>query len=94
MSLIGVPEQALPSGKNMKYKLKAYQIPSRAAAYSFQKPPDVEQGINAEEPQLRHSALQTYLGIDKRDGLTSMGRHLLKGKHFKQPNDQQIVSFR
>lgn len=40
----------------------------------FQKPSSA-----SEEPRLSTSNISTYLGIDKRDGLVSIGKRLLRG---------------
>lgn len=50
--------------------------------HAFQKPPDAEKGISADNPQLRHSNIITYTGIDKREGLVTIGKRLLHSTSF------------
>jgi hypothetical protein len=60
-----------------------YFIVFRAAMHAFQKPPDSEKGISEDEPQLRHSNIITYTGIDKREGLVTIAKRLLRsGYHY------------
>jgi hypothetical protein len=53
--------------------------------YAFQKPPDAEKGISADDPQLRHSNIITYTGIDKREGLVTIAKRLLRSMSLPSP---------
>jgi hypothetical protein len=44
----------------------------------FQKHSDPEKGISTDDPQLRHSNIITYTGIDKREGLVAIAKRLLR----------------
>jgi hypothetical protein len=47
----------------------------RAALTAFQKP----EVSGLEEPDLSQSTVHSYTGIDKRDGLTAIGKRLVEG---------------
>ncbi|KAH7922862.1 Rsm22-domain-containing protein [Leucogyrophana mollusca] len=49
-----------------------------ASLNSFQKAPTSETVVE-DDPRLSNSSIITYLGIDKREGLVSIGKRLLKG---------------
>lgn len=53
-------------------------VSTRAAAHTFQKPIDEGQRASADEPQLRHSKITNYMGIDKREGLVTIAKRLLR----------------
>lgn len=48
---------------------------ARASMHALQRPED----LNPEDPRLSQSTIRTYLGIDKRNGLSAMAQRLLKG---------------
>ncbi|KAI0348145.1 Rsm22-domain-containing protein [Trametopsis cervina] len=50
-----------------------------AAAHVFQKVPPSDTLEEVIEPQISNSTIMTYLGLDKRDGLVTIGRRLLEG---------------
>jgi hypothetical protein len=55
----------------------------RAAMHTFQKPSNPENDIAQENPQLRHSTIVEYRGIDKREGLIAIAKRLLRSVyHF------------
>jgi hypothetical protein len=49
--------------------------------YAFQRRPDSDKYIGS-EPQVCHSRILNYIGIDKRDGLVTIGKRLLQGEIF------------
>ena len=51
---------------------------SRASAYSFQE----THGTDMEKLTLGDSKIQSYLGIDKRDGFVAIAKRLLQSKLF------------
>jgi len=53
----------------------------RAAMHAFQKPPNPEKGILENDPQLRNSNIITYTGIDKREGLVTIAKRLLRSTY-------------
>jgi ribosomal protein RSM22 (predicted rRNA methylase) len=53
----------------------------RAAAYAFQKPL-VAQDQMVEQSRLVDSTLKNYIGIEKRDGLATIGKRLLQSKSW------------
>jgi hypothetical protein len=48
--------------------------------HAFQKPPNAEIGISEDDPQLAHSNILTYTGIDKREGLVTIAKRLLRSE--------------
>lgn len=52
----------------------------RASMYAFQKPSNAESGISAEDPRIAHSNILTYTGIDKREGLVTIAKRLLRSE--------------
>ena len=53
----------------------------RASAYSFQ----ATHGTDMETLSLGGSKIQSYLGIDKREGLVAIAKRLLQSKLFALP---------
>lgn len=51
----------------------------RAAAHVFQKPMVSDYHEDGVDPQICNTSLATYVGLDKREGLTKIGRRLLNG---------------
>jgi len=49
--------------------------------HAFQKPPNPEKGILENDPQLRNSNIITYTGIDKREGLVTIAKRLLRSTY-------------
>ena len=54
----------------------------RASLHAFQQSKEAVDEAFVDEPELHRSNVLTYLGIDKREGLVSMGKRLLKGIFF------------
>jgi hypothetical protein len=52
---------------------------SRATSYAFQRPNPPSDEDDGSQVTLSSSAILKYVGIEKRDGLVSVGRRLLEG---------------
>jgi hypothetical protein len=64
---------------SIKPKPDLYVDFPRAASYAFQKP-DIPNGENEDhQVTLSSTAIVKYVGIEKRDGLVSIGKRLLGG---------------
>lgn len=58
---------------------------SRAASYAFQKPNLPSDEDDGHQATLSSSAILKYIGIEKRDGLVSVGRRLVEGGRISSP---------
>jgi hypothetical protein len=58
---------------------------SRAASYAFQKPNLLSDEDDGHQVTLSSSAILKYVGIEKRDGLVSVGRRLIEGSGISSP---------
>ena len=58
---------------------------SRAASYAFQKPKLLSDEDDGHQVTLSSSAILKYVGIEKRDGLVSVGRRLVEGSRISSP---------
>lgn len=84
-SLIGGLEQGVDSGAYRKSGFLSTTVDAisfRASLHAFQKPENAETGISADNLQLRHSTILTYTGIDKREGLVTIAKRLLRSMCF------------
>ena len=54
----------------------------RASLYSFQTAPHTENENAVNDLQIANSSVMTYLGIDKREGLVTIGKRLLRSAYF------------
>ncbi len=83
MSSIGVPDQAALSGDCTRTFTRPKPdlcIPFvRAAGHAFQKTSHSSAEDEDHQVTLSSSAIVKYVGIEKRDGLVSVGRRLLEG---------------
>ncbi len=66
----------------------------RAAAHVFQKPLTPDSSSEPVDAQIMNSTVATYLGLDKREGLVSIGRRLLKGTPILQTVQLSPVNLR
>jgi hypothetical protein len=78
-----VPEQAVLFGNceriPVKLKPDLYVGIPRAASYAFQAPNSSDGGDEDPGVTLSSTAIIKYVGIEKRDGLISIGKRLLQG---------------
>lgn len=81
--LNGVQVWAVDSGMSQRQcmvSLVYSPCESRASMHAFQEQARNDTHNTTFEPVLSHSSISSYLGIDKRDGLSSMAKHLLESQ--------------
>ena len=91
-----MPERAVLFGDyaqtSIKLKTDLYIGIPRAASYAFQKL-DVPNGEDeGRQETLSSTAIIKYVGIEKRDGLVSIGRQLLEGGRVSSPCIPPLIS--
>jgi hypothetical protein len=95
MSSIGAPGQAALSGDCTQTSTRPkpnFCIGfSRAAGYAFQKTND-STADDKGQVTLSSTAIVKYVGIEKRDGLVSVGRRLLEGDRTSSPWIPSLMS--
>ena len=64
---------------SIRLKSDLYVGITRAASYAFRKPDFSNTEDEDRQVTLSSTAILNYLGIEKRDGLVSIGRRLLEG---------------
>jgi len=57
----------------------------RASSYAFQKPNLPSDEDDGHQVTLTSTAIVKYVGIEKRDGLVSVGKRLLEGDRISSP---------
>ncbi len=89
MSSIGVPDQAALSGDctrtSTRPKPDLYISFVRAAGHVFQKTSHSSAEDEDRQVTLSSTAIVKYVGIEKRNGLVSVGRRLLEGDRALSP---------
>lgn len=89
MSSIGVPDQAALSGDctrtSTRRKPDLCVAFVRAAGHAFQKTNHSSAEDKDHPVTLSSTAIVKYVGIEKRDGLVSVGRRLLEGDRTLNP---------
>ena len=89
MSSIGVPDQAAFSGDCTRTFARPKPdlcIPFvRAAGYAFQKISPSSAEDEGHQATLSSTAIVKYVGIEKRNGLVSVGRQLVEGDRTLNP---------
>lgn len=89
MCLIGVPGQAALSGDCVQISTRqdpdSYICFPRATSYAFQKPSLPSEEDDGHQVTLSSTAIVKYVGIEKRNGLVSIGGRLLEGDRISSP---------
>lgn len=52
----------------------------RASLHAF-RTSDIEENVTQEDLKICDSTIDTYIAVDKRDGLTAIGKRLLRSKY-------------
>ena len=65
----------------------------RASTHSFQKTETSNVSATLDDATLAESTLRSYVGIDKREGLTNIAKRLVKGSLVSTVNYTQLTIF-
>jgi hypothetical protein len=96
MSSIGVPDQAALSGNCTRTSIRPKPdlcFPFvRAAGHAFQKTSHSSAEDEDHQVTLSSTTIVKYVGIEKRNGLVSMGGRLLEGERTLNPSIPSLMS--